>query len=134
MGWRAAQGQERIAELLTLGDLTAQANRPARQLSGGEQQRLALLRGLASEPALLLLDEPTAHLDPQSTARIEQVIAAARCPFLLVSHDLGQARRMAERVLFLHRGRVIEDSRAETFFNAPETPEARAFLQGDLVI
>lgn len=124
----------RIAALLAEGRLSDLADRPARVLSGGEQQRLALLRAIAADPALLLLDEPTAHLDPNATALIEALLSAAGTPFVLVTHDLGQARRMADRVVFLHRGRVVEDARAAHFFTTPTSPEATAFLNGDLVL
>lgn len=124
----------RIAELLELGSLTDLAERPARVLSGGEQQRLSLLRALAAEPDMLLLDEPSAHLDPRSTAQIEQIVTASAVPFLLITHDLGQARRMADRVLFMHRGRLVEDAPATAFFDGPQSPEARAFLNGELVL
>ncbi|MEM7506143.1 MAG: ATP-binding cassette domain-containing protein [Pseudomonadota bacterium] len=124
----------RILHLLGLGRLTDLAERPARVLSGGEQQRLSLLRALAAEPAMLLLDEPSAHLDPQSTAHIERVIFAAAVPFLLITHDLGQARRMADRVLFMHHGRLVEDTPADAFFTQPQSAEANAFLNGDLIL
>ncbi|MEL6477343.1 MAG: ATP-binding cassette domain-containing protein [Pseudomonadota bacterium] len=125
---------ERAAALLAHGGLTTLAERPARRLSGGEQQRLAFLRALAGAPAALLLDEPTAHLDPQATAEIERLIAETGLPYLLVTHDIGQARRMADRVLFLHRGRIVEDAPAARFFSGPAAPEARAFVNGDLVL
>ena len=124
----------RIADLLARGDLLALADRPARSLSGGEQQRLSLLRGLAADPVALLLDEPTAHLDPRSTARVEALLAEAALPYLLVTHDIGQARRLADRVLFLNRGVILEDTPASAFFAAPRTTEARAYLNGDLVL
>lgn len=129
-----AERRDRIATLLRRGRLGELANRPARVLSGGEQQRLAILRALAAEPALLLLDEPASHLDPQSTALIEQLVAEAGCPFVLVTHDIGQARRMADRVVFLNRGRLVEDRDAASFFQAPETLPARAYLKGDLLL
>lgn len=126
--------KEAVAELLELGGLSALADRPARRLSGGEQQRLALLRALTGQPAALLLDEPSAHLDPHATGAIERLIAEAGLPFALVTHDIGQARRMADRVIFLHRGRIVEDQPSAQFFPEPASPEARAFLRGDLVL
>lgn len=116
-----------------LSDLAA---RPARLLSGGEQQRLAIARAWALEPELLMLDEPSAHLDPGATRQIEQIIAALAAEgmtILMTTHDLGQVRRLAARVLFLHAGRLREDAPVDRFFQAPVSPEARAFLAGDLL-
>jgi tungstate transport system ATP-binding protein len=127
----------RIGELLALGQLEALADHPARALSGGEQQRLALVRALGLQPKLLLLDEPTASLDPQATAAIEHLVARAALEgmtVLLVSHDSGQARRLADRVLFLHRGCLLEEGPAEAFFAAPRTVEAQAYLAGRLLV
>jgi tungstate transport system ATP-binding protein len=132
--WR--RGAER-ARLLDLAGLTALAERPARALSGGEAQRLALVRALAARPRLLLLDEPTASLDPAATAAIEALvrrIAAEGTSVLLVSHDVGQARRLAERVVFLHAGRIVEDAPADRLLNDPQSPEARAYLAGRLLL
>lgn len=117
--------------------LTHLADRPARVLSGGEQQRLTLARAWALEPELLILDEPTAALDPAGTARVEEAIAAfhARGVTVVMStHDLGQARRVADEVAFLARGRLVEHGPAAAFFAGPRTPEARAFLAGELVL
>ncbi|WP_371153353.1 ATP-binding cassette domain-containing protein [Jannaschia sp. 2305UL9-9] len=113
--------------------LTAQADLPANRLSGGERQLLALARALIAGPRLLLLDEPTAHLDGRATRLVEEVLMAAPCDKLLATHDLGQARRLADRVLFLHHGKLIEDAAGSAFFNRPTTSEARAFLAGDIV-
>jgi tungstate transport system ATP-binding protein len=116
-----------------LGDL---ADRPARLLSGGEQQRLAIARAWALGPELLFMDEPTSHLDPGATRQIEEVVtglAAEGMTILMTTHDLGQARRLAGRVLFMHRGRLVEDAPAESFFTTPATQEARAFIAGDLL-
>lgn len=116
--------------------LTELAERPARLLSGGEQQRLAMARAWSLEPELLFLDEPTAHLDPGATRQIEGIIAglaAEGMTILMTTHDLGQVRRLADRVLFLHAGRLREDAPAEHVLRAPASPEARAFLAGDLL-
>jgi tungstate transport system ATP-binding protein len=126
-----------LAELLSLVGLDALASRPARKLSGGEQQRLALARALARDPSVLLLDEPTASLDPAATKAIEDIIravAARGVKVVMATHDLGEARRLAGDVVFLHRGRVVEAAEAETFFHSPQTAEARAFLAGDLLL
>lgn len=116
--------------------LAALADRPARVLSGGEQQRLAMARAWALEPELLFLDEPTSALDPAATRAVEEMIAtfhAAGTTLVMSTHDLGQARRLADRVLFLYRGRLLEDSPADRFFDRPASPEAAAFLTGDLL-
>lgn len=116
--------------------LGAVAGRPARVLSGGEQQRLALARAWALRPQLLFLDEPTASLDPGACRRVEAVIAAifaTGTALLMATHDLGQARRHADRVVFLDRGRVLENGPAEMFFRRPRHPRARAFLAGELL-
>ena len=139
--WLAGLGRRdraaRIAALLARGGLEGLARRPARRLSGGEQQRLAMMRALAAEPRLLLLDEPTASLDPRSTALIETLlreVAAEGIGVVLVTHDAGQARRLADRVVFMHAGRVVEAGPAEAFFEAPASEEGRAYLAGRLLI
>lgn len=127
----------RIAELLALAGLTTLAEAPARRLSGGEQQRLAMVRALAMRPRLLLLDEPAASLDPQATAAIEALIRRAvgdGVKIVLVTHDRGQAERLADDVLFLHRGRLAEATMARRFFQAPASNAARAYLAGELLI
>lgn len=127
----------RTSELLAHVGLAGKARQPARLLSGGEQQRLALARALATDPEVLLLDEPTASLDPASVLTIERIVAAARdrgTRIVFVSHDLGQARRMADEVLFLHRGRVAEHAPAGRFFSGPATRAARDYLDGAIVV
>jgi tungstate transport system ATP-binding protein len=129
--------RDRRDELLEHVGLAHKANHPARLLSGGEAQRLALARALATDPDVLLLDEPTASLDPASVNRIELIVyqAIARgTRVLFVTHDIGQARRMADDVVFLHGGRVIEHAPALRFFPRPETPAARAHVSGGLVL
>jgi tungstate transport system ATP-binding protein len=114
-------------------DLTA---RPARVLSGGEQQRLALARAWALEPQVLLLDEPTANLDPAATQAVEALlehIYKTGTKIIMTTHDLGQARRLADEVLFLHRGRLLEHESASEFFSKPLSKEADAFLEGRLL-
>jgi tungstate transport system ATP-binding protein len=112
------------------------AQRPARVLSGGEQQRLALARAWVQAPQVLFLDEPTANLDPGATRRIEALVDGFHengTKIIMTTHDLGQARRLADEVLFLHRGKLVEHAAAETFFDRPRSPEAAAFLNGDLL-
>lgn len=117
-----------------LGD---KAQMPARQLSGGEAQLLAVIRALATGPQLLFLDEPTSHLDPAATARIEALItqaAASGVQVVLVSHDLGQVRRLAQDVAFMHKGKVLEQGLAEDVLSAPTSREAAQFIKGELVL
>ncbi|MGH8608092.1 MAG: ATP-binding cassette domain-containing protein, partial [Gammaproteobacteria bacterium] len=112
------------------------AHRHARVLSGGEQQRLALARAWATQPEVLFLDEPTANLDPAATRAVEDLITTIRssgAKIVMTTHDLGQARRLADEVLFLHHGRLIERGDAISFFKQPETPEAGAFIRGELL-
>src|SRR3954466_11526869 len=131
------RGEQRVHELLERVGLAPLAHRPARRLSGGEQQRLALARALARDPEILFLDEPTASLDPAAIKAVEDIIrdvAASGVKIVMATHDIGQARRLAGDIIFLARGRLIERAAADAFFNAPQTPEAAAFLRGDLVI
>jgi len=127
----------RVRELLGQVGLAHLADRPARRLSGGEQQRLALARALARDPEILFLDEPTASLDPAATKAVEDIIsnvAASGVKIVMATHDIGQARRLAGDIVFLARGRLIERAEAAGFFAVPATAEAAAFLRGDLVI
>ncbi len=127
----------RAAELLDRVGLADLAARPARHLSGGEQQRLALARALARDPEILLLDEPTASLDPAATRGVEEIVLAAAqsgIKVVMASHDLGQVRRLAGEVIFLVRGALCERAPAPDFFDKPSTQEAISFLRGDLVI
>ncbi len=112
------------------------ADRAARLCSGGEQQRVALARAWAMQPEVLFLDEPTASLDPAATKAIEETICAIHAQgttIVMTTHDLGQARRIADRVLFLHHGRLVEDTSADIFFQHPQSPEAAAFIRGELL-
>ena len=127
----------RIEQLLDQVGLDGFGERPARRMSNGEQQRLALARALAREPTVLFLDEPTASLDPAATKAVEAVIRAvaeAGIKIVMSTHDLGEARRLAGDVVLLHRGRVIEHAPVSVFFRAPQTPEASAFLAGELLL
>jgi len=135
-GLPRAKRRETVARTLGRFGLTPLADRPARLLSGGEQQRLALARAWAMQPQVLFLDEPTSALDPSASRTIEAMIAAFAAEgitIVMTTHDLGQARRLAQDVAFLHRGRLIEHAPAERFFAGPKAPEARAFLEGDLI-
>jgi tungstate transport system ATP-binding protein len=124
------------AEALGRAGLSHLAGRPARVLSGGEQQRLAIARAWATRPDVLLLDEPSSHLDPGSTRHIEALvadIAASGAKVVMTTHDLGQARRLAGDVMFLHHGRVLAHQRGAEFFDRPAHPDARCFVDGDLL-
>jgi tungstate transport system ATP-binding protein len=126
---------DRAREMLARTGLGALARMPARALSGGEQQRLALARAWAIEPEILFLDEPTANLDPAAVRMVEEIIGAihaAGTKIVMTTHDLAQARRLADEIIFLHRGRVVERREADSFFSRPETEAARAFVEGRL--
>jgi tungstate transport system ATP-binding protein len=134
---RAGKQPDRARALLEHFGLADKADRPARRLSGGEQQRLALARALALEPEVLFLDEPTASLDPASIAAIEDIVTEARhagTKMVFVTHDVGQARRLADDVVFLHRGRLAEHTPAHRFFERPDSQEARDYLAGRLLL
>ena len=130
-----ARDRDRLAvEALEEVGLATLATRPARVLSGGEQQRLALARAWALHPEVLFLDEPTASLDPAATREIETVIKAfdaSGTKIVMVTHNLGQARRLGDEVLFVHQGRVAEVTPVDTFFSQPASAEASAFVKGE---
>lgn len=135
-GWGFRERRERADAALERFGLTPFAYRSARALSGGERQRLALARAWALKPEVLFLDEPTAALDPCATRTIETLIegcAAEGVTVVMSTHDLGQARRLADDVLFLHHGRLVEQAPASDFFAGPKTAEASAFLEGSLL-
>lgn len=128
---------DRVATLLDRVGLGRLGARPARRLSGGEQQRLALARALASEPDLLCLDEPTASLDPAQSKLVEDIIKAiiaSGVKVVMATHDLGQARRIGGDAVLLVGGRVVEQAPTSQFFSTPATDMARRFIAGDLVI
>jgi tungstate transport system ATP-binding protein len=136
-GIARAERDSRVFELLTLVGLEPLAHRPARRLSGGEQQRLSLARALARDPAVLFLDEPTASLDPAATKAIEDIVRAVSArgiKVVMATHDLGEAKRLAGDIVLLHRGRIIESGPADKFFAAPTTDDAKRFLAGELLI
>lgn len=131
---REEREEQAMAALREVG-LAEVAHRPARVLSGGEQQRLALARAWALHPEVLFLDEPTANLDPGATREIETVIKAfdaAGTKIVMSTHNLGQARRLGDEVLFLHEGRLTERAPVDQFFSRPASEEAAAFLRGEL--
>ena len=135
-GWSRQARGKRAANALERFGLTAIADQPARSASGGEKQRVALARAWALRPEVIFLDEPTAALDPSATKTVEELVrsfADEGATVVMSTHDLGQARRLADDVLFLHRGTLLEHGAATEFFASPRTPEAQAFLRGDLL-
>jgi tungstate transport system ATP-binding protein len=131
------QRSARADELLALVGLAGRGERPARRMSGGEQQRLALARALAKDPDILFLDEPTASLDPAATKAMEDIIrgiAARGIKVVMSTHDLGEARRLGGEIVLMHRGRIVETADAQTFFTQPKTEEARRFVAGELLV
>ena len=136
-GIARSERNSRAQQALELAGLERHAFTPARVLSGGEQQRLCLARALSLDPEVLLLDEPTASLDPASALAIERLLIGAKrrgIKVMVVTHDVGQARRLAQDVIFLHHGRLIEHQPAGRFFEYPESDTARAFMAGGLVL
>jgi tungstate transport system ATP-binding protein len=130
-----AQRELQAMEALREVGLLEVAHRPARVLSGGEQQRLALARAWALHPEVLFLDEPTANLDPGATREIENIIKAfdaSGTKIVMSTHNLGQARRLGDEVLFIHQGRLVERAPVDTFFKQPASAEAAAFVKGEL--
>jgi tungstate transport system ATP-binding protein len=124
----AALARARLAHL---------AQSAARVLSGGEQQLLSIARALATGPDILILDEPTSNLDPSAAAAIEALIGAVAAEgtrVVLITHDLGQVRRLADEVAFLHRGRITERTPREAFLARPCSAEAQAFVRGEIVL
>jgi tungstate transport system ATP-binding protein len=116
--------------------LTQKAYEPALSLSGGERQRMVIARALISKPKILFLDEPTVNLDGESKLQIENLLKQAvsnDTKIIMATHDLGQAKRLGDVVLFLHNGKIIETSSVKTFFNKPQTVEALTFLRGDIL-
>ncbi len=136
---RGVPKQQRAAivdDMLGRTGLRRLADRPARVLSFGEQQKLALARVWALKPEVLFLDEPTASLDPAATHAVEELIDAVHregTRIVMTTHDLGQARRIADEVLFIHRGRLLERAPAARFFEKPQNDLAQAFVRGELL-
>ncbi len=136
-GLARAARRERIAALLAEGGLGGKARQSARSLSGGEAQRLAILRALATEPDILFLDEPTSALDPAATQQIETMVqrAAVRgTRIVMVTHDIGQARRLGHDIVLMQGGQVAEHALAERFFDHPASQAGRRYLAGALIL
>jgi len=129
------ESELRAMDVLEVVGLEKQAHHPARVLSGGEQQRLALARAWALGPDVLFLDEPTANLDPASTQDIENIVNAIHASgtkIIMTTHNLGQARRLGDEILFISNGRLMEHTPIDRFFNEPASVEAAAFIKGEL--
>lgn len=136
-GVPAASREAHTYELLTLVGLERLAARPARRLSGGEQQRLALARALARRPQVLFLDEPTSSLDPAATKEIEDLVHAISSQgvkVVMTTHDLGEARRIAGEIVLLNKGQMVEQTPCDAFFAGPRTLDGQRFIEGDLLV
>jgi len=134
-GHSATEQRKRAHAALERVGLPDLASRQARRCSGGEQQRIALARAWALEPQVLFLDEPTASLDPTSSREVERIIreiAAAGTRIVMTTHNLGQARRLAEEVIFLDGGRMLEQTPVADFFTQPQTLAARDFIREEV--
>jgi tungstate transport system ATP-binding protein len=128
--------QAMVEAALQQAGLDGLGPRAARTLSGGQQQRLAIARACVLRPEVLLLDEPTANLDPAAVRGVEEMVravAAAGTKILMTTHDIAQARRLADDVMFLNQGRLLEHASAQAFFESPQDPLAARFLAGELV-
>lgn len=133
---KKSQQAEIVDDVLTKTGLRRLANTPAHVLSFGEQQRLAIARAWAIAPEVLFLDEPTASLDPSATHQIEALVNtlhAQGTKIIMTTHDLGQAKRLGDEILFLHRGRLLEQNSSAAFFEHPQNEVAQAFIKGELL-
>jgi len=134
-GVAKAEREAKAHAMLARVGLAHLSDRPARVLSGGEQQRVALARAWTLAPKILFLDEPTASLDPGAAQAVEEIVlamAAEGTKIVMTTHNLGQARRIGDEIVFVHNGRIGERATVDAFFRAPATPEAAAFLKGEL--
>jgi tungstate transport system ATP-binding protein len=134
-GVEGTERNRRAREVLDAVGLGSAADHRARVLSGGEQQKLALARAWALSPEVLFLDEPTANLDPSATREVERIvdqIHASGTKIVMTTHNLGQARRLADEILFMSGGRLADQAPVEEFFAQPSTAEAAAFIKGEL--
>ena len=134
-GYSRAAAKERAQDVLEAVGLESRARQPARLLSGGEQQKLALARAWSLGPEVLFLDEPTANLDPLATREVESIVGqihASGTKIVMTTHNLAQARRLGDEILFIERGRLLEQTSVESFFRSPASAEAGAFIKGEL--
>lgn len=134
--WPPAERRSRVGHLMELFHLEHLRDRPATRISGGEAARVALARTIAARPRILVLDEPTAHLDPTNTRLVEETLAALQAeearPIILVTHDMFQAKRVADVTLFLSNGELIETGPTGRIFGSPARPGTRRFIDGEL--
>jgi len=132
-GWSKADIDTRLEELLDMAKLIAKADDPAAILSGGEAQRMSLVRALSTRPKLLIMDEPTSSLDPRATKKFEnliQSVASAGVKFMWATHNISQARQFADDVIFVNDGQIAEHGPAKTFFKNPTSDAARDYIKG----
>ncbi|MEE2945401.1 MAG: ATP-binding cassette domain-containing protein [Pseudomonadota bacterium] len=135
-GVSRAEAREKARQWLERVKLGPAAHQRAAELSGGERQKMALARALIGEPELLFLDEPCANLDGRATREIEELLQSANAGgtrIIMATHDMGQARRLADDVVFLNKAKLLEHADAQAFFESPTTPQAQAFLKGEIV-
>jgi polar amino acid transport system ATP-binding protein len=131
-GYSARDASDYAMQLLTRFQLAGHAGKTPAQLSGGQKQRVAIARAVAIRPRLLLFDEPTSALDPEMTVEVLDLIAELRSegrPILIVTHEIGFARKAADQVVFVQEGRVVEHGEAEEMFERARTVEVRRFLE-----
>jgi tungstate transport system ATP-binding protein len=131
------KNDQNLLELLKKTDLSLLKDQQVSTLSGGEKQRLSLARALVSNPEILFLDEATSSLDPRSVSIIENLmeeIKLKNVKIILITHDVNQAKRIADDIIFMNNGEIRETGLANDFFSNPQSQEARAFLKGDLII
>ena len=137
-GWDRERIEARVLQLCEELNLLDLRKKKAWKLSGGETQKVALARALSFYPDLLLLDEPTANIDPATTAEIEQMLIKInenfRTTIVLITHNLAQARRVCERCLFLKDGLLVEEGDAQQLLRMPQNPVTRRFIEGELLI
>ena len=134
---RNKKSNQLLKNLLDKVGLEGSEEKPARLLSGGEKQRLSMARALIVNPNLLLLDEPTANLDPYSLNLIEDLVLEENSigkTVIFTTHDMSQAKRLATDVIFLNKGKVLEQTVSKTFFKKPKTFEAQKYINGEILI
>lgn len=128
--------EKRVTELTEELGLTSFRKQKSWKLSGGETQKVALARALSFKPKLLLLDEPTANIDPYTTAEIEKMLikASEYTTIVLITHNLAQAKRVGEEAMMLNEGKIIESGSCADLLASPKTPETRKFIEGELLL